>query len=148
LAWYAFAAMAAMAFMVSLLLLIALGTPPEYRMWVLGGVSILLLATAAYCAMHARQQLTRDSALIGDFTKGLRLDLAMVNLALKDPQTHDADRLAARERARTEVRDAAAAAPSTTEMEMPHSPVTPPAEMTASAPPAQSGDERPPHGTT
>jgi hypothetical protein len=115
--------MAAMAFVVSLLLLIALGTPPEYRMWVLGGVSMLLLAIAAYCSMHARQQLTRDAALIGDFTKGLRLDLAMVNLALKEPETADAEPLAAREPAETEV----------------------PAAAPTPMPPIH---ERPPHGTT
>lgn len=113
-AWYAVAAMAAMAFMISLLLLVALGTPQEYRAWVLGLLSLALLATAACCANHARQQLTRDKALIGDFTTGLRLDLAMVNLALKDPETHDADKLAARERAETEVREAAVAAPTPT----------------------------------
>jgi len=107
-AWYAVAAMAAMAFMIALLLLIALGTPQEYRAWVLGPLSIALFATAAYCANHARLQLTRDKALIADFTKGLRLDLAMVNLALKDPETHDDEKLASRERAKAAVRDAAA----------------------------------------
>ncbi len=110
-AWYAVAAMAAMAFMIALLLLIALGTPQEYRAWVLGLLSIALFATAAYCANHARLQLTRDKAVIADFTKGLRLDLAMVNLALKDPETDDDEKLASRERAETEVREAAAAAP-------------------------------------
>ena len=103
-AWYAVAAMAAMAFMIALLLLIALGTPQEYRAWVLGLLSIALFATAAYCANHARLQLTRDKALIADFTKGLRLDLAMVNLALKDPETHDDEKLA-RETCQTEVRE-------------------------------------------
>ncbi len=117
----------------------------------LGLVSILLFAITAYCAVHARQQLTRDKALIAEFTKGLRLDLAMVNLALKDPATHDPDKLAARAHAETEVREAAAAVPTPTptptEMEMPHPLVTPPEEMTSPPPPVQSGHERPTHGT-
>ena len=56
-AWYAVAAMAAMAFMIALLLLIALGTPQEYRAWGVGPAVIALFATAAYCANHARLQL-------------------------------------------------------------------------------------------
>ena len=116
LAWYAIAAMAAMALMITLLLLVALGTPAEYRAWALGLLALVLAAAAGYCAVHAKQQLTRDTALIADFTTGLRLDLAMVNLALKDPDTDDEEKLAARERAKTAVREAAvdkAATPST-----------------------------------
>ena len=107
LAWYAVAAMAAMALMFALLLLIALGTPPEYRALVLGLVTLALFGVAAYCAVHAKHELTRDAALITDFTTGLRLDLAMVNLALKDPQTTDEEKLAAREQAKDKVREAA-----------------------------------------
>lgn len=107
LAWYAVAAMAAMALMFALLLLIALGTPPEYRALVLGLVTLALFGVAAYCAVHAKHELTRDAALITDFTTGLRLDLAMVNLALKDPQATDEEKLAAREHAKDKVRDAA-----------------------------------------
>jgi uncharacterized membrane protein YqjE len=107
LAWYAIAAMAAMALMITLLLLVALGTPEEYRAWALGLLALALAAAAGYSAVHAKQQLTRDTALIADFTTGLRLDLAMVNLALKDPDTDDEEKLAARERAKTAVREAA-----------------------------------------
>lgn len=107
LAWYAVAAMAAMAFMFALLLLIALGTPEEYRALVLGLVTLSLFGVAAWCALHAKQQLARDTALITDFTTGLRLDLAMVNLALKDPDTDDAEQLEEREHAQAKVREAA-----------------------------------------
>lgn len=107
LAWYAVAAMAAMAFMFALLLLIALGTPEEYRALVLGLVTLALIGVAAYCAVHAKRELARDAALIADFTTGLRLDLAMVNLALKDPETEDEEKLEAREHAKTKVREAA-----------------------------------------
>jgi len=156
-AWYAVAAMAAMAFTITLLLLIALGPPQEYRAWVLGLLSIALFATAAYCANHARQQMTRDAALIADFTRGLRLDLAMVNLALKDPETHDADRLAARERAKTEVRAAAAGmpvSPAAAEGTGPaidtNGPATEPAAAALSAAastPTPPSHERPTHAT-
>jgi hypothetical protein len=107
LAWYAVAAMAAMALMFALLLFIALGTPEEYRALVLGLVTLALLGAAVFCAMHAKRELARDTALIADFTSGLRLDLALVNLALKDPDTEDAEKLEERERAKTKVREAA-----------------------------------------
>jgi hypothetical protein len=107
LGWYAIAAMAAMAFMFALLLLIALGTPAEYRALVLGLVTLALAGVAVYCAVHAKRELSRDAALITDFTTGLRLDLAMVNLALKDPETENEEKLEAREHAKTKVREAA-----------------------------------------
>jgi uncharacterized membrane protein YqjE len=86
--WFGVAAMAAMAFVFALLLLVAFGTPQEYRVAALGISALALLVTAVACGIGARRQLTRDARLIADFTAGLRLDLAMVNLALKDP---DAD---------------------------------------------------------
>lgn len=107
LAWYAVAAMATMALMFALLLLIALGTPAEYRVPVLGLVTLALFGAVAYSAVHAKQELARDTALINDFTTGLRLDLAMVTLALKDPTTDDEEQLEARERAKDKVREAA-----------------------------------------
>lgn len=90
-----------------MLLLIALGTPEEYRALVLGPVTLALAGVAAFCAVHAKRELARDTALITDFTTGLRLDLAMVNLALKDPETEDEEKQEAREHAKTKVREAA-----------------------------------------
>ena len=55
------------------------------RALALGLVVLALLGTAIFAAMRASQQIRRDTALIADFWKGLRLDLAMVNLALNDP---------------------------------------------------------------
>jgi hypothetical protein len=107
LAWYAVAAMAAISLMFALLLFIALGTPAEYRTLVLGMVTLALFGAAAYCAVQAKKELNRDTALINDFTTGLRLDLAMVNLALKDPGTDDMEKLESRERAKDKVREAA-----------------------------------------
>jgi hypothetical protein len=118
LAWYAIAGVTGVALMFSVLLLIAFGTPPEYRALVLGLVSLALLGVTAFLVVNAKRQMTRDSALIADFTTGLRLDLAMVNLALKDPETEDEDKIEKREQAKEAVREAAAdkaAAPSTAE---------------------------------
>ncbi len=117
-AWFAIAGIAAIALLFSVLLLIAFGTPENYRVAALGLTSLALLAAAVFCGLHARSQMTRDAALIADFTTGLRLDLAMVNLALKDADTEDENKIAERERAKVKVREAVvakAAAPSTAE---------------------------------
>ncbi len=131
LAWSGVAAMAAMAFVFALLLLVAVGTPEEYRVAALAGLALALLITAIACASGARRQLARDTGLIADFTAGLRLDLAMVNLALKDPEAHDDAAIAEREQARTAVREAAAKAakPEPSELDLPTPSVTAPEAM-------------------
>jgi hypothetical protein len=91
--------------------------------------------------------------LIADFSKGLRLDLAMINLALKDPETEDQEKLDSREKAKETVREAAAAkagTPSTAE-DGAISPTGPSvaaasAAMTAAAP--SGAHTRPDVGTT
>ncbi len=88
-ALYAVAALAASACVTALILFVAVATPPEYRALALGLVVLTLLGTAIFAAMRASRQIRRDTALIADFWKGLRLDLAMINLALKDPDPDD-----------------------------------------------------------
>jgi uncharacterized membrane protein YqjE len=117
-ALFAVAALAASAFVTAVIVLIAVAAPPEWRVLALGLVVLALLLTAVFTAMAAGRRLRRDTALIADFSKGLRLDLAMVNLALKDPETEDQEKLDAREKAKDAVREAAAAkagTPSTAE---------------------------------
>jgi uncharacterized membrane protein YqjE len=109
----AVAALAASAFVTALIVLIAVAAPPEWRALALGLVVLALLLTAVLAAMAARRRLRRDVALIADFSKGLRLDLAMINLALKDPETEDQEKLDAREKAKDAVREAAAEKAST-----------------------------------
>jgi Predicted membrane protein len=112
------AAVAALSFTTAVIVWIAVAAPEAWRGWALGIVALALLATAVYSAITARRRIRHDTDLIADFTRGLRLDLAMVNLALKDADTEDEEKLAARERAKTAVRDAAAekaATPSTAE---------------------------------
>ena len=107
-ALYAVAALAASACVTALILFVAVATPPEYRALALGLVVLTLLGTAIFAAMRASRQIRRDTALIADFWKGLRLDLAMVNLALNDPTPDDDEEIAKRERAKAAVREAAA----------------------------------------
>ncbi len=112
------AAVAALSFTTAVIVWIAVAAPEAWRGWALGIVALALLATAVYSAITAGRRIRHDTNLIADFTRGLRLDLAMVNLALKDADTEDEEKLAARERAKTAVRDAAAekaATPSTAE---------------------------------
>lgn len=112
------AAVAALSFTTAVIVWIAVAAPEAWRGWALGIVALALLATALYGAITAGRRIRHDTDLIADFTRGLRLDLAMVNLALKDADTEDEDKLADRERAKTAVRDAAAekaATPSTAE---------------------------------
>ena len=104
----AVAALAASAFVTAVIVLIAVAAPPEWRVLALGLVVLALLLTAVFAAMAAGRRLRRDTALIADFSKGLRLDLAMINLALKDPETEDQEKLDAREKAKDAVREAAA----------------------------------------
>lgn len=117
-ALFAVAALTASAFVTAVIVLIAVATPPEWRVPALGLVVLALLLTAVFTAMAAGRRFRRDTALIADFSKGLRLDLAMINLALKDPETEDQEKLDSREKAKDAVREAAAAkagTPSTAE---------------------------------
>ena len=158
-AWFAAAAVTAMALMMALVLLVAFGAPAEYRVAALAGLALALLVAAIACVISARRQLARDAGLIAEFTAGLRLDLAMVNLALKDPAADDEGAVVEREQARAEVREAAAASeqakaevheaaaarpaePEPSELDLPTPGVTAPEAMT------QPGtEERAPHGT-
>lgn len=133
LAWSGVAAMASMGFMFALVLLVAVGTPEEYRVAALAGLALALLITAIACASGARRQLARDTGLIADFTAGLRLDLAMVNLALKDPEAEDVTAIAERGQAKMAAREAAAAKaekPEPSELDLPTPSVTAPEAMT------------------
>jgi uncharacterized membrane protein YqjE len=112
-ALYAAAALAASASITAVIVLVAVAAPPEWRVAALGAVVVLLLLATAFAAMRAGRQLRRDAALIADFSKGLRLDLAMLNLALKDPNPEDSEELSKRERAQDAVREAAAEKAST-----------------------------------
>ena len=107
-ALYAVAALATSAFITALIFFIAVAVPAEYRTLVLGLVVLALAGAAVFAAMKAGQLVKRDTALIADFTKGLRLDLAMINLALEDPEPDDEAEMAKRERAKAAVREAAA----------------------------------------
>jgi hypothetical protein len=115
LAWFAIGAVAAIGFTFALLLLVAFGTPQEYRVAALGTLTLALLIAAIACTGGARRHLRRDVALISDFTAGLRLDLAMINLALKDSEADDEKAIAERERAKSAVREAAAAKAATSD---------------------------------
>ena len=105
---YGIAAMAAMSFMTALIVLIAVAAPPAWRGIALFVLTVALLATAIFAVVSATKKLKRDAALIADFTRGLKLDIAMINLALKDADTDDEDKLAKREDAKQSVRKAAA----------------------------------------
>jgi uncharacterized membrane protein YqjE len=112
------AAVAAMSFVTALIVLIAVAAPPSWRVPALCGVTAALLATAIYAALTARRKLTRDAGVIADFTKGLKLDLAMINLALKDADADDEAAMHGKQKAKEAVREAAAeksATPSTAE---------------------------------
>jgi uncharacterized membrane protein YqjE len=114
----AIAAVTGLSFMTAVIVWIAVAAPPSWRGWALGIVSVALLATAIFAAVTAGRKIARDAGLIADYSRGLKLDLAMISLALKDPETEDEDKLAERERAKEKVREAAAdkaAAPSTAE---------------------------------
>jgi uncharacterized membrane protein YqjE len=105
----AVAVLAASAFLTAVIVLVAVAAPPQWRAPALGAIAVLLLGTAAAGAFGAVGKLRRDAALIADFKQGLRLDLALVNLALRDPDTEDDEKLEARERARRAVQEAAEA---------------------------------------
>jgi uncharacterized membrane protein YqjE len=115
---FGIAAVTALSFMTAVIVWIAVAAPPSWRGWALGILALALLATAIYCVRAASQRFKRDAGLIADYSRGLKLDLAMINLALKDPETEDEDKLAERELAKEKVREAAAekaATPSTAE---------------------------------
>jgi uncharacterized membrane protein YqjE len=150
----AVAVLAASAFLTAVIVLIAVAAPPEWRGPALGAVALLLLVATVAGGLGAAGKLRRDAALIADFRQGLKLDLALVNLALRDPDTEDDDKLEARERARQAVQEAAEAkqgtaldataaasaaataegvranpSPLATEREMPQAPVEVPEEV-------------------
>jgi len=115
---YGIAAMAAMSFMTALIVLIAVAAPPAWRVPVLFLVTAALLGTAIYAVLSAGRKVARDAKLIADFSRGIKLDLAMINLALQDAEPDDEEKLEKRERTKTAVREAAAekaATPSTAE---------------------------------
>jgi uncharacterized membrane protein YqjE len=116
--FYGVAAVTALSFMTAVIVWIAVAAPPPWRGWLLGILSVALLAAAIYSVLTAGKKIRRDASLIADFSRGIKLDLAMITLALKDPETEDEDKLAERERAKTKVREAAAekvSTPSTAE---------------------------------
>jgi len=155
LALYAVAALAASACITALIIFIAVAVPPEHRALALGLVVLALAGLAAFAAMSATRHLRRDTALIADFTKGLRLDMAMINLALKDPEPEDDKAQEKREKAKTAVREAAAdkaTTPSTADGGEinPTGPsvAAASAAMTAASPPAPSVRVEPAAGST
>jgi uncharacterized membrane protein YqjE len=116
--FFGIAAVTALSFMTAVIVWIAVAAPPSWRGWALGLLALALLATAVFSVATAGTRIRRDAGLIADFSRGLKLDLAMINLALKDADTEDEDKLAERERAKEKVREAAeekAATPSTAE---------------------------------
>lgn len=102
------AAVTGLASVTALIVLIAVAVPERWRGLALLAVTLALAGATIYAVLAGRRKLTRDRATIADFKRGLKLDMALVNLALRDPDTDDADKLAAREQAREKVRDAAA----------------------------------------
>jgi uncharacterized membrane protein YqjE len=99
LAWYAVAAVVSLSFVIALVLLVAFGTPAEYRLGALALLCVLLLLAAGGCVLAARRRIARDAGLIAAFTDGLRLDLALLNQALQDPAKVDRQERLDREQA-------------------------------------------------
>jgi len=154
-ALYAVAALAASACITALIFFIAVAVAPEHRALALGLVVLALAGIAAFAAVSATRHLKRDTALIADFTKGLRLDFAMINLALKDSEPDDEKDFEKREKAKTSVREAAAdkaSTPSTADGGQinPAGPsvAAASAAMTAASPPAPSVGVEPAVGAT
>ena len=106
--FFGIAAVTALSFMTAVIVWIAVAAPPSWRGWALGLLTLALLAAAVFSAVTAGARIRRDAGLIADYSRGLKLDLAMINLALKDPDTEDEEKLAERERAKEKVREAAA----------------------------------------
>ena len=130
------AAITALSFMTAVIVWIAVAAPPAWRGWALGIVSLALLASDVFSAITAGRRISHDAGVIADFSRGLKLDLAMVSLALKDPDTDDEEKIAEIERAKARVREAAAekaAAPSTAEGGGPPSPAGPTLESADAA---------------
>jgi uncharacterized membrane protein YqjE len=103
------AVVAGLSSVTALIVLIAVAAPEAWRGIALLVVTLALVGAAVYGVVAGRRKLTRDRALVADLASGLKLDLAMMNLALRDPDTEDEKKLAARDQAREKVRDAAAA---------------------------------------
>lgn len=134
--FYGIAAVTALSFMTAVIVWIAVAAPPEWRGWALGILALALLAGAIFSVVTAGRKMQRDAGLIADFSRGIKLDLAMINLALKDPDTEDEDKLAERERAKEKVREAAAekaTTPSTAEGGGAPAPVSPAMDSAAAA---------------
>ena len=134
--FYGIAAVTALSFMTAVIVWIAVAAPPAWRGWALGLLALALLATAGFSVVTAGAKIRRDTGVIADFSRGLKLDLAMINLALKDPDTKDEEKLAERELAKEKVREAAAekaATPSTAEGGDAPAPGGPAAESAAAA---------------
>ncbi len=108
LALYAVAALAGSALATAVIVLVAVAAPPQWRVLALSLVTLALLAVTLWAGLSAGRHLRREAALFADFTKGLRLDLAMLNLALKDPDPKNEVERAERDRAKDAVREAAA----------------------------------------
>jgi len=134
--FFGIAAVTALSFMTAVIVWIAVAAPPSWRGWALGLLTLALLAAAVFSAVTAGARIRRDAGLIADYSRGLKLDLAMINLALKDPDTEDEEKLAERERAKEKVREAAAekaATPSTAESGAPPAAEGPSVDAAAAA---------------
>jgi hypothetical protein len=107
LALYAVAAVAGSAFTTAVIVLVAVAAPPQWRVLALSLLTLALLGLTLWAAISAGRHLRREAALFADFTKGLKLDLAMLNLALKDPDPKNEVERTERESAKAAVRDAA-----------------------------------------
>ena len=132
----AVAAVAALSFVTASIVWLAVVAPAAWRGAALGLVALALLAAAVYFGFSAGRRVRRDARRVADVSRGLKLDFAMIDLAFKDAHTSDQDELAARERAKTAVREAAAAkaaAPSTAEGGVAASPGGPTIEAAAGA---------------
>lgn len=105
--YFGIAAIAAMSFVIAAVVLIAVAVPAPWNAVVLGVLAAALFAATVVGVNRGNARVKRDATLFADFARGLKLDLAMVNLALRDPDTDDEEKLAARERAKDAVREAA-----------------------------------------
>lgn len=105
---FAIAVVAGLSSVTALIVLIAVAAPESWRGIALLVVTLALVGAAVYGVVAGRRKLTRDRTLFADFTSGLKLDLAMINLAMRDAESEDEKKVAAREQAREKVREAAA----------------------------------------
>jgi len=85
----AIAAVTGLSFLTAVIVWIAVAAPAAWRGTALALVALALLATAVYGALGAGRRLRQDASLIADFSRSLKLDLAMINLVLTDPPPQD-----------------------------------------------------------